>query len=318
MVLYLVRLFDISINNGTIPGDWKKALVVPIYKGGDRMVVQNYRPVTLTSVVCKQMEHVIAGYMRQVWENSDWIYEGQHGFRPGYSCESQIITICQDISDALDEATRLDAIIIDFSKAFDRVPHDRLLKKISDSGVDPRVIVWIREFLIGRSQRVRVGGKLSDEVRVTSGVPQGSVLGPLLFLAYVNDIWRNIDSQIRLFADDCIIYRKVVNNQDVDKLQTDLDRLGDWAVENDMKINPSKCRALSFTRARVKDPLNYTLRDQKIPEDSSCKYLGIIIRSDLSWADQVNRTVQKAWRALHFVMRVVKKGNKNTKSIAYK
>jgi hypothetical protein len=90
------------------------------------------------------------------------------------------------------------------------------------------------------------------------------------------------------------------------KLQTDLHRLGDWAVENKIKINPSKSKALSFTRVRVKDPLNYTLRDEKIPEDSSCKYLGIIIRSDLSWADQVNNMVQKAWRALHFVMRVLK------------
>ena len=176
MIPYLARLLDISINSGTIPGDWKKAIVVPIYKGGNRSVVQNYRPVSLTSVVCKQMEHVIAGYMRQVWEKSDWLYEGQHGFRPGYLCESQIITVFQDISDSLDEATRVDAIIIDFLKAFDRVPHDRLLKKISDSGVDPRVVVWIREFLIGRSQRVRVGGKLSDEVRVTSGVSQRSVL----------------------------------------------------------------------------------------------------------------------------------------------
>jgi hypothetical protein len=92
------------------------------------------------------MEHIIAGYMRQVWENSDWLYEGQHGFRPGYSCERQIITVCQGISDTLDVAARLDAIIIAFSKAFDRVPHDRLLKKIADSGVDPRVVVWIREF----------------------------------------------------------------------------------------------------------------------------------------------------------------------------
>jgi hypothetical protein len=106
------------------------------------------------------MEHVIAGYMRQVCENSDWLYEGQHGFRPGYSYESQIITVCQDISDSLDEATRLDAIIIDFSKALDRVPHDRLLKKIADLGEDPRVVVWIREFLLGRSQRVRVGGAI--------------------------------------------------------------------------------------------------------------------------------------------------------------
>jgi hypothetical protein len=129
-------------------------------------------------------------------------------------------------------------------------------------------------------------------------VPQGSVLGPLLFLAYVNDIWRNIESKIRLFTDDCIIYRKIVNNFNVEKLQAGLDRLGDWAVENEMKINPSKSKSISFTRARMKEPLNYTLRDQNIPIESSCKYLGIIIRSDLSWADQVNHTVQKAWRAL--------------------
>jgi hypothetical protein len=115
MIPYLARLLDVTINNGTIQRDRKKAIVVPIYKGGDRSVVKNCRPVGLTSVVCKQMDHVIAaGYIRQVWENSDWLYEGQHGFRPGYSCESQIITVCQHISDALDQGARLDAIIIDF------------------------------------------------------------------------------------------------------------------------------------------------------------------------------------------------------------
>ena len=125
------------------------------------------------------MEHVITCYIRQVWEDRDWLYEGQHGIRPGYSCERKIITVCEDISDSLDEATRLDAIIIDFSKAFDLVHHDRLVKKLQPSGVDSRVVVWIREFLIDRSQRVRIGRHYSEEVRVTSGVPQGSVLGPL-------------------------------------------------------------------------------------------------------------------------------------------
>jgi hypothetical protein len=108
--------------------------------------------------------------------------------------------------------------------------------------MDPRVVIWIREFLLGRTQRVRVGGHLSEEVRITSGAPQGSVLGPLLFLAYVSDISRNIELTIRLFADDRVIYRKIANKGGIEMLQNHLDRLGDWAVENAMKINPSKVR----------------------------------------------------------------------------
>jgi hypothetical protein len=146
-----------------------------------------------------------------------------------------------------------------------------------------------------------------------SGVPQGCVLGPLLFLAYVKDIWRNFESTIRLFADDCIIYRKITKNKYIENLQGDLNRLGEWAVENAMIINPGKNKAVSLTRARVSEPLNYSLRDRVIPELSSCKYLGIILRSDLCWADQVNYTVKKAWKALPFTMHILKKGNSNTK-----
>jgi hypothetical protein len=127
MIPYLARLLDITFNNGTIPRDWKEAIVIPIHKGSDRSVVKKYRPVSLASVVCKQMEHVIAGYIQQVWEGRDWLYEGQNGFRPRYSCKSQIITVYQDISDSRDEATRLDAIIIGYSNTFDLVPHGRLL-----------------------------------------------------------------------------------------------------------------------------------------------------------------------------------------------
>jgi hypothetical protein len=132
--------------------------------GADRSVVGNYGPVSLTSVVCKQVEHVIAGYLRHVWDTSDWLNEGQPGFRPGYSCESQVVTVCQDIADSLDEGVRTDAIVTDFSKAFYLDPHDRLLTKISETGVDVRVVNWIKEFPLGRSQRVRVDGQLSEGV----------------------------------------------------------------------------------------------------------------------------------------------------------
>jgi len=119
-------------------------------------------------------------------------------------------------------------------------------------------------------------------------------------------IW-NMESTIRLFADDCVIYRKIINNANTEKFQKDLDRLGEWAVENAMKTDPSKSKAIRFTRARIKDPLNYSLMGTLIPEASSCKYLGTILRSDLSWADQINYTVKKAWKALHFTMQILKR-----------
>ena len=116
MISYLARLLDKTMNNGTLPDDWRRATVVHVHKGGDRSLVTNYRPVSLSSVVCKQMEHFIASYLRQVWNKNDWLYESQHGFRPGYSCESQVITVCQDIADSLDNGDKIDAIIADFRR----------------------------------------------------------------------------------------------------------------------------------------------------------------------------------------------------------
>jgi hypothetical protein len=129
-------------------------------------------------------------------------------------------------------------------------------------------------------------------------VPQGCVLGPVMFIAYVNDIWKNINASIRLFADDCIIYRKITSKNDIYMLQKDLDTLGEWAVENGIKINTGKSKAVRFTRARVKNPLGYSLGEQKLLEANNCKYMGIILRRDLNWVDQVNYTAKKAWKAL--------------------
>ena len=152
------------MNNNAIPGDWKKATVVPIYIGEDRLFVGNHRPVSITSVICKQREHIIAGYLRQIWEMSGWLHEDQHGFRPGYSCKSQVAMVCQDIMDSLDEGDRTDAMIIDFSEVFNLVPHDRLLTKIAATTADLRGVVWVKEFLLGRSQRVRADRQLSEKV----------------------------------------------------------------------------------------------------------------------------------------------------------
>jgi hypothetical protein len=129
VISYLALLLEIAINNGTLPGDWRRVTVIPILKGGERSLVTNYRPVSLISVVCKEMEHVIASYLRQVWVQYDWLYKGKHGFRPEYSCESQVI-ICQEIADSLDNGDKIDAIIINFSKALDLVPHGWLLTGI--------------------------------------------------------------------------------------------------------------------------------------------------------------------------------------------
>jgi len=157
----------------------------------------------------------------------------------------------------------IEAIIINFSKASDLVPHDRLIMKLMASSVDSKV--WVREVLVGRIQRVRIGGQLFKEVKVNSAVPQGSIMGPLLFLVYVNDTWRNFNSSIRLFPDDCIIYMEITNKNNIENLQKDLDTLVEWAVENGMKVNPGKCKAVKFTKTRVKYPPGHSLGGQKIP-----------------------------------------------------
>ncbi len=176
-----------------------------------------YRPVSLTSaVVCKLMEHLVESYIRKNGKLKKWLYDGQHGFRSGYSCESQVVTLFQDLADEIDVGGRVDAVVIDFAKAFDVVPHDRLVQKLMNSGIDPRVVAWISEFLRDRKQKVRIGQELSFGASVTSGIPQGSVNGPLLFLAFVNDLPAQLTSNVRLFADDCIIHRSI-NSKEMKK-----------------------------------------------------------------------------------------------------
>ena len=181
-------------------------------------------------------------------DNYSILHEAQHGFRKCRSCESQLILTIQDLAKGLDDSSQIDAILLDLSKAFDKVPHLRLLYKLNHYGVRGQVLKWVTAFLSGRSQSVVCEGLASTTKPVTSGVPQGSVLGPLLFLVYINDLPSCVRSTPRLFADDCLLYRRIYTPSDCDILQSDLGRSREWATTWQMCFNPAKCEVLRVTR----------------------------------------------------------------------
>ena len=169
------------------------------------------------------------------------LIENQHGFRSQHSCVTQLITLTEDISYALDHQTQIDIILLDFSKAFDTVPHQRLLTKLKHYGIGDSTLAWIESWLTRRSQCVVLDGETSNPVPVLSGVPQGTVLGPLMFLLYINDIANDIDSPLRMFADDCLLYGIINSREDTIQLQQDLNKLSEWANTWQLNFNVIKC-----------------------------------------------------------------------------
>jgi hypothetical protein len=191
------------------------------------------------------------------FEDQNILTDYQHGFRKKRLCESQLITTIQDLASGIDSSTQIDAILLDFSKAFDKVSHERLAAKLHHYGVRGPTLNWIKSFLAGRTQRVIVEGVASDTAPVTSGVPQGTVLGPLLFLIYINDLPSKVNSTARLFADDCLLYRHIKTNEDTTSLQDDLNNLQDWERDWQMHFNPDKCEVIRITTKRKIIPSSY-------------------------------------------------------------
>jgi len=185
-----------------------------VYKKGDKHLAENYRPISLTSVVSKLLEHIICRNLLTHLESNNILTSLDHGFRSGYSCETQLLLTAHDLLKAYDTGTQVDIGILDFSKAFDTVPHDKFLFKLDKYGIKGPLHAWLTSFLTCRHMRVVLKDVESDEVPVISGVPQGTVLGPLLFLCHINDLPDRVKSQVRLFADDCLIYREIRNMQD--------------------------------------------------------------------------------------------------------
>ena len=174
------------------------------------------------------MEHIIASNLTAHLNRHNILYDLQHGFRQKRSCETQLLQLVEDLVKQLIKGNQIDLVLLDFSKAFDKVNHHKLLFKLSQHGVKGNTLNWIRAFLLGRTQAVVLEGERSAEAPVTSGVPQGSVLGPFLFLCYINDLPQNIQSQVRLFADDTAVFLTITSSEDANTLQADLDTLQEW------------------------------------------------------------------------------------------
>ena len=217
-------IFQMSLDTGQIPDDWRMAYFAPVYKKCDKCSVENYCPVSITSICSKAKEHILFSNIMQHLDKDSILMDAQHGFLKNHLCKTQLITINDDMTCNLSSGKQINAVFLDFAKAFNNVPHQRLLLKLEYYDIGSYTLQWIGSFLNNRKQGVVV----ESVVPVTSGVPQGTVLGLLLFLIFIHDLTESITSSVKLFADDCLVYRTIYSSNDAIQLQEDLYQLGLW------------------------------------------------------------------------------------------
>jgi ribonucleases P/MRP protein subunit RPP40 len=309
-------LFKHSIDKGSIPTQWKTATVVPLFKKGNKADIKNYRPVSLTCIVGKLLEAILKDEIVEYLNKFELVKDSQHGFMKGKSCLTNLLEFFDCVTKGLDEQNAVDVIYLDFAKAFDKVPHSRLIKKLRAHGISGKVAEWIEQWLKDRKQRVSVNRTYSEWTDVISGVPQGSILGPLLFVIYVNDLDVGIDSKLCKFADDTKLCRKITNVDDVQKLKTDLDTLLEWSEKWQMKFNYEKCSVIHMGNKNEK--YDYTIGDKSIKSTSEEKDLGIIVCESGKWSEQCRQAVKKANTVLGMINRTIKNKTKNNILRLYK
>ena len=287
----LAHVFNMSLQEGIVPLEWKEANIIPLFKKGSRNKSVNYRPVSLTSVICKLLESIIRDHIMDFLIKHKLINSSQHGFLKSKSCLTNLLCFFEEITKWVDEGSPVDIIYLDFQKAFDKVPHQRLILKLKSHGIGISIINWIEQWLTDRRQRVVVDGEVSNWKPVLSGVPQGSVLGPILFLIYINDLEEGVTSKILKFADDTKLFRKIKGNGDKQQLQDDIDKLIKWSEKWQMLFNFQKCKCLHAGHGNT--GVNYEMGGTILCKTVKEKDLGVTMNANMKVSEQCRIAASK-------------------------
>ena len=309
----LAIIYTKCLEEGEVPPEWKTANVAPIFKKGSKSVAGNYRPVSLTCVLCKVMEMLICDAIVEHLKEFDLIRRTQHGFMRGKSTLTNLLMYLEELTKLMDQGHSLDIIYLDFSKAFDKVPVQRLLKKCSGLGIQGNLLTWIEKWLVGRKQRVVLNGEASSWGDICSGVVQGSCLGPVLFVMFINDIDNAVDvltSVLSKFADDTKWGKKVEDENDQKVFQEGIDSLMKWANDWQMEFNVDKCHIMHLGRENKK--YKYTMGGQDLGTSEFEKDIGVLIKDNLKPSLQCAKAAKTANAVLGQISRAVSYRDKVT------
>lgn len=297
----LSRLFNLSLATSTFPDAWKEAKVTPVHKDGDRSRIVNYRPISVISNFAKVFEMSVYCSLFPVVKY--FISPYQHGFYPGRSTGSSLICFSQYLNHSIDRGGQVDAMYADFSKAFDQLSHNILISKLAAYGFSDSLLRFVRSYLNGRKYTVYYRGCVSAPYLGTSGVPQGSNLGPFLFNLFVNDLLSNLTCQKLMYADDLKIFNSISTPDDCLSLQLDLHRLSEWAVTNGLLLNIGKCKVVTFCKRKNPQIYTYYLSNSPLTRVETVKDLGIYFQSDLSFGYHIQEVTKSAYKILGFIIR---------------